>query len=254
MMEAAAAARALTLSHFRTQLSVDNKLSTGFDPVTEADRGAETAIREVIHRHFPDHAIIGEEWEDKTTGSAFTWIIDPIDGTRAFISGVPVWGTLIGLTQDGRAIAGMMEQPFTGETWTGIDGTSTYRRGETEIQLKTSSAKSLATARATTTTPEMFTGPYAAGWQAIHERVLQMRYGLDCYGYCLLASGHIDLVIEARLKDVDIAPLVPIMEGAGGIVTTWDGGRAEKGGTCIAAATPELHEEAMEVLREAMLA
>ncbi|MCD7060532.1 histidinol-phosphatase [Pelagibacterium sp. HS1C4-1] len=254
MTEAAAAARALTLSHFRTQLSVDNKLTTGFDPVTEADRAAETAIRDVIHRHFPDHAIIGEEWEAKTTGSAFTWIIDPIDGTRAFISGVPVWGTLIGLTHNGRAIAGLMEQPFTGETWTGISGTSAYRRGGAEAALKTSSVQRLSAVRATTTSPELFTGPYAAGWHAIRDRVLQTRYGLDCYGYALLASGHIDLVIEAGLKDVDIAPLVPIIEGAGGVVTTWDGGRAEKGGTCIAAATPQLHEEAMETLREAMLA
>lgn len=250
---AAAAAQPLTLGYFRTHLSVDNKHATGFDPVTEADRSAETAIRDIIARHFPEHAIIGEEWAHKDTGSDYTWIVDPIDGTRAFISGVPVWGTLIGLNHKGRAIAGLMAQPFTGETWTAVKGQSTYRRGDTQSVLKTGTATQLATARAATTAPELFTGPYTAGWHAIRDRVLQTRYGLDCYGYALLASGHIDLVIEAGLKDVDIAPLVPIIEGAGGVVTTWDGRRPENGGTCIATATPELHEEAMDVLREAML-
>lgn len=253
LLAAADAARPLTLGNFRTQLAVDNKLASGFDPVTIADRDAETAIRAVIAEHFPDHEIIGEEWEKKETGSPFAWIIDPIDGTRAYISGVPVWGTLVGLTHGGRAIAGLMEQPFTGESWIAAGGEGFFERGGARLPLRTSDMTSLSTARLSTTSPELFSGAHVAGWTAIREAALQVRYGLDCYAYCLLASGHLDLVVEAGLKDVDIAPLIPIIEAAGGVVTTWDGGRAEQGGTCVAAATPQLHEDAMRVLREAML-
>src|SRR5690606_30230626 len=185
MRAAADAARTHTLSFFRTELSVDNKLATGFDPVTEADRAAETAIRQVIESTFPDHAITGEEWVAKDTDSAFRWIIDPIDGTRAFISGVPVWGTLIGLTRNGEAIAGLMEQPFTGESWAAVDGSVRFERaGETSTPA-TSNVERLALARATTTAPELFAGGHHMAWEAIRDRVLQVRYGLDCYGYCL---------------------------------------------------------------------
>ena len=250
---AADAARPKTLENFRTPLPVDNKLTSGFDPVTAADRDAETAIRALITQSFPDHEIIGEEWDKKVTGSPFSWIIDPIDGTRAFISGVPVWGTLVGLLHEGKAIAGLMEQPFTGERWIAAGGEGSYERGGETQRLRTSQITSLANARMSTTSPELFSGAHMAGWNAIREGGLVVRYGLDCYAYCLLASGHIDLVVEAGLKDVDIAPLTPIIEAAGGVITTWDGGRAEQGGTCVAAATPELHREAMAVLREAML-
>lgn len=250
---AADAARPRTLEKFRTILTVDNKLTSGFDPVTAADRDAETAIRALIADNFPDHEIIGEEWEKKVTGSSFAWIIDPIDGTRAFISGVPVWGTLVGLLHNGQAIAGLMEQPFTGESWIAAGGEGSYARGGVSQPLRTSHITSLSAARISTTSPELFSGAHIAGWNAIREAGLVVRYGLDCYAYCLLASGHIDLVVEAGLKDVDIAPLIPIIEAAGGIITTWDGGRAEQGGTCVAAATPELHAEAMTVLGEAML-
>lgn len=250
---AANAARPLTLDRFRTNLSVDNKHLGGFDPVTAADRDAETAIREIIADTFPDHSIVGEEWDNKMTDSAWSWIIDPIDGTRAYISGVPVWGTLVGLTHEGRATAGLMAQPFTGELWIATGGETRFERNGESLPARTSTVSRLAAARASTTSPDLFVGPQASGWAAINRRVLQVRYGLDCYAYCLLASGHIDLVVEAGLKDVDIAPLVPIIEGAGGVVTTWDGGRPEQGGTCVAAATPALHEEALAVIREAML-
>lgn len=253
LLAAAEAARQPTLAHFRTQLAVDNKLASGFDPVTIADRDAETAIRAVIAARFPEHEIIGEEWAKKETGSPFAWIIDPIDGTRAYISGVPVWGTLVGLTHNGTAIAGMMVQPFSGERWLAAGGEGFYERGDVRQPLRTSDVTTLSTARLSTTAPELFSDAYVAGWTAMRDAALQIRYGLDCYAYCLLASGHIDLVIEAGLKDVDIAPLIPIIEAAGGIITTWDGGRAEQGGTCVAAATPQLHAEAMRVLREAML-
>jgi histidinol phosphatase-like enzyme (inositol monophosphatase family) len=247
---AAAAAAAVTLPLFRTPLAVENKWSVGFDPVTEADKQAETAVRDIIGKAFPDHGIIGEEWAAKETGSAFNWIIDPIDGTRAFISGVPVWGTLIGLMHQGRAIAGLMAQPFTGEIFVSLPGKAEYRRGGATMPLKTSAVTELAGAKLTTTTPDLFRKvEVEAVWNAFWPQVLQTRYGLDCYGYCLLAAGQIDLVVEAELKDVDIAPLIPIIENAGGVITTWDGGRAEAGGNCVASATRELHAAALAALK-----
>ena len=252
LLDAADVAAAMTLPRFRTNLAVDNKWTEGFDPVTEADREAERAIRELIAARFPDHGLIGEEWDAKETGSRFAWIIDPIDGTRAFITGVPVWGTLVGLTVEGRAVAGLMAQPFTGEIFLSLPGEAHYHRGTERLELRTSTVTELAKAKLTATSPDLFLRSgrdLAAQWAAISDGALTVRYGLDCYGYCLLAAGHIDLVVEAGLKDVDIAPLIPIIENAGGVVTTWDGGAAEQGGNIVAAATPELHAAAMAVLR-----
>ena len=250
LLEAAAAAAERTLAGFRTPLAVENKWETGFDPVTAADKDAEIAIRAVIARYFPEHGIIGEEWDAKTTSSAFDWIVDPIDGTRAFISGVPVWGTLIGLMYKGRAVAGLMAQPFTGESWLGLPGTAIYSRGGKSNPIRTSGVTELARAKVTATSPDIFEQAGTVDNIArLRAATLQVRWGLDCYGYCLLAAGHIDLVAESALKNVDISPLIPIIENAGGVVTTWDGGPAEAGGNCVAAATPELHEAAMRVLR-----
>jgi histidinol phosphatase-like enzyme (inositol monophosphatase family) len=250
LLEAAAAAARETLPRFRTGLAVDNKYAQGFDPVTDGDREAERAIRAVIGTRFPFHAILGEELADKLADGPHSWIVDPIDGTRAFISGVPVWGTLIGFCVGGRAAAGLMSQPFTGETFLGLPGGSSYRRGGEEVALSTSGVTRLAGAKLSATSPELFE---ASGtreqWDALRRAVLQVRYGLDCYAYCMLAAGHLDLVCEAGLKQVDIAPLIPIIENAGGVVTRWDGGPAEPGGNCLAAATPELHAAALAVLR-----
>lgn len=251
LLDAAEIAAAVTLPRFRKDIAVDNKWSVGFDPVTEADREAETAIRELIGARFPDHGIIGEEWDDKQSTGRFAWIIDPIDGTRAFITGVPVWGTLIGLTVDGRAVAGLMAQPFTGEIYMSLPGEASYHRGGDKAPLRTSKVTELARAKLTATSPELFLRgdvDLSRPWEAIRSAALTVRYGLDCYGYALLAAGHIDLVVEAGLKNVDICPLIPLIENAGGVVTTWDGGRAEQGGNCVAAATPELHAAAMAVL------
>lgn len=257
LLDAAEIAAAMTLPRFRAGVTVDNKLEGqndrlqgGFDPVTEADREAERAIRELIGERFPDHGIVGEELDNKDARSAFTWIVDPIDGTRAFITGVPVWGTLIGLMVNGRAVAGLMAQPFTGEVYLSLPGEAHYHRSTERLPLKTSSITVLSRARLTTTSPDPFErGEGLAHWNALRAQVLTTRYGLDCYGYCLLAAGHIDLVVEAGLKDVDIAPLIPLIVNAGGVVTTWDGGPAEAGGNCVAAATPELHAAAMALLR-----
>jgi len=246
LLRAAAAADGMTLPRFRTNLSVDNKYSSGFDPVTEADRAAERAIRAVIERAFPDHAIIGEEQENKQTDSPFSWIIDPIDGTRSFITGVPLWGTLIGFAHDGRTVAGIMSQPFTGEIFFGLPGRSEWRRGDKHKILKASGGTRIAEARLFTTTEALFDTPVKkAAWEAVSSDALLVRHGADCYAYCLLAAGSVDLVVEPALHPYDIAALIPIIEQAGGRVATWDGGPADDGGDIVAAATPELLEEAL---------
>ena len=249
LIEAAGAAARRTLAGFRTPLAVENKWESGFDPVTAADRDAEIAIRAVIANRFPDHGIIGEEWDAKASAGAYDWIVDPIDGTRAFISGVPVWGTLIGLLHEGRAVAGLMAQPFIGETFIGLPGEAFYMHGGSTTPIRTSGVTDLARAKVTATSPDIFElADTVDNINRLRRATLQCRWGLDCYGYCLLAAGHIDIVAESVLKNVDIAPLIPIIEAAGGIVTTWDGGPAEQGGNCIAAATPELHAAALKVL------
>jgi histidinol phosphatase-like enzyme (inositol monophosphatase family) len=250
LLAAADAAAKLTLAGFRTPLLVENKWDKGFDPVTAADKDAEIAIRAVLGTAFPEHGIIGEEWDPKASTGAFDWIVDPIDGTRAFISGVPVWGTLIGLLHRGRAVAGLMAQPFTGETFIGLPGEAFYTRHGERSPLRTSGQTELSRAKATATSPDIFEqAGTTAALARLRASVLQLRWGLDSYGYCLLAMGHIDLVVESALKNVDIAPLIPIIENAGGVVTTWTGDPAEAGGNCVAAATAELHEAAMTLLR-----
>jgi histidinol phosphatase-like enzyme (inositol monophosphatase family) len=248
LLAASDAAAEKTLPLFRTDLGIDNKLEQGFDPVTEADRGAETAIRAVIAEAFPDHAIIGEEWG--TTGqSDYSWIIDPVDGTRAFISGAPVWGTLIGFAHKGVAIAGLMSQPFIGETFLSVPGKAIYQRGGENKALKTSGQTELAPSRVFTTTPSLFRTPeLARKWQAIEKSTRLQRFGVDCYGYALLAAGHADLVVEPFLNTYDIAALVPIIREAGGAISCWDGSEPTGGGDVVAAATPELLQKALELI------
>ena len=248
LLAAAEAAAAHTLPLFRTTLDIDNKYTVGFDPVTEADRGAETVIRAIIARDFPDHAIIGEEW-GASGESDYCWIIDPVDGTRAFISGAPVWGTLIGFAHNGVAIAGLMSQPFIGETFLAVPGRATYRRaGETQ-PIRTSGQTELAQSRVFTTTPSLFRTPeLLAKWKAVESATRLQRFGMDCYGYALLAAGHADLVIEPFLNTYDIAALVPIIREAGGAIACWDGSEPTGGGNVVAAATPELLEKALTLV------
>lgn len=234
---------------FRTRMNIDNKQADGFDPVTEADRAAETAIREVIAAKFPDHAIVGEEWENKLTDSPFTWIIDPIDGTRAYVSGVPVWGTLIGVTHNGQAIAGIMDQPFTGETYIATDGVAELIHNDNTTRLSVSTTTSLEDTTLFTTDMALFAAPgQLAAFEAIKAKARLTRYSCDCYAYALLAAGHVDLIIEPSMNTYDIAALVPIIEAAGGVVSTWDGNNAADGGNIIAAATPQLRDAALKIL------
>jgi myo-inositol-1(or 4)-monophosphatase len=238
------------LPYFRKPLTVDNKASGGaFDPVTEADRAGERAIRKRLAALHPDHGVLGEEMGRTAGTSPYTWVIDPVDGTRAFITGMPLWGTLIGVTCDGRAEIGMMDQPYTGERiWSGPK--STFWRGSDgrARRVAASSCRRLEDARLTATSPDLFT---EKGEAAVFARLKAMaritRFGGDCYAYCLLAAGHIDLVVEAGLKAYDIVALIPVIERAGGVVTTWDGGRAEDGGRILAAANPELHAAALAI-------
>lgn len=242
------AAAAQTLPRFRQPGQVSNKLDAGFDPVTEADREAERAIRALINAEFPDHGILGEEFGAENTDREHVWVIDPIDGTRSFISGVPLWGTLVGLLRNGDAVAGMMAQPFTGELFYANETGAHYEGRGASLPLKTRATERIADATLCTTTPALFKDGFKTSFERLESACRLSRYGTDCYAYCMLAAGHVDLVVEIGLQVYDIAALIPIIEKAGGMVTNWDGGPAEQGGGIVAAANPRLHAAAMEML------
>ena len=237
--------------HFREKLSVDNKADEGsYDPVTVADRAAEQVIREALAKHWPDHGIVGEEYDDVIGTGQYSWVIDPIDGTRSFIMGYPTWGTLIGLCEGDKTIIGLMNQPYTGERFWGTDGGSFWRKGSGQVQrLKTRDCASMENAIMATTDPLMFAaGPELTGFEAVKQKVAMTRYGGDCYAYCMLASGLVDIVVEASLKPHDVIALIPIVKGAGGQMTTWDGGPAEEGGCIVASGDRRIHQQALKLL------
>jgi histidinol phosphatase-like enzyme (inositol monophosphatase family) len=248
MRALADAAAAQTLPRFRQSGLVTNKLAFGFDPVTEADRAAEQAIRAMIRAEHPDHGVLGEEFGAENASAKFVWVIDPIDGTRAFISGLPLWGTLVGLTDGGDAVAGMMSQPFIGELFWADDQGAYYEGPGGARRLQTRATRSIAEATMCTTTPALFLDAMRLSYDRLEAAVRLARYGTDCYAYAMLAAGQIDLVVETGLQPYDIIALIPIIEQAGGVVTRWDGGPAEKAGDIVAAATPELHAAALESL------
>ena len=245
----AAAAAAETLPRFRRFGDVANKLEGGFDPVTEADREAEKAVRALIRAEYPGQGILGEEFGSENASSDHVWVIDPIDGTRSFISGIPLWGTLVGLTRRGNAVAGMMAQPFIGELFYAAGGEAWYE-GPHGARQRLSARKTVALSEATlcTTTPALFQGDRRVAYDRLEKAVRLARYGTDCYAYVMLAAGNVDLVVEVGLQPYDIVALIPIIEAAGGVVTEWSGGPAEDGGGIVAAATPELHAAAMNAL------
>jgi myo-inositol-1(or 4)-monophosphatase len=241
-------AAAETLPRFRMPFTVDNKQTTGFDPVTEADREAERAIRSIISQHYPEHGILGEEHGDIGLDREYVWVIDPIDGTRAFISGLPVWGTLVGLYHKGKAVMGMMDQPFTGERFIAEPGNAIVQRhGNVEL-IRSRAGVRLDRAILMTTSPFIFPADLNPSYQRLERSVRLARYGCDCYAYAMVASGHIDLVVESDLKPYDVGGLIPLIEQAGGKITTWSGGSPESGGNIIAAGSAELHAEALELL------
>ena len=241
--ELADAASQAIMPHFRARTAVENKAGAGFDPVTVADRDAEAAMRKLIAARFPEHGVVGEEYGEDRAGADMVWVLDPIDGTRAFISGLPVWGTLIGLKEGGRPILGMMVQPFTGERFSGDGKTAWYTGAGGKTTLRTRACPDLADASLFTTSPKLFDGDDLAAYERVEKRVKLARYGLDCYGYCMVAAGHGDCVVEAGLKPHDIVALIPIIQGAGGRVTDWTGGPAASGGRIVASGDPRLHEQ-----------
>jgi len=237
------------LPFFRTTLSIDNKhRAGGFDPVTAADRAAEAAMRTLIRRTFPEHGIVGEEYGEERADAEYVWMLDPIDGTKSFISGMPAWGTLMALTRLGEPVFGMMHQPFTRERFSGDGGAAHYRGPVGDRELMVRDCAELGEAVLFTTSPLLMNEGDRGSFARLERAVRLSRYGGDCYAYCMLAAGHIDLVVETELKPYDIVPLIPVITGAGGIVTSWEGGPAIAGGRVIAAGDRRTHEAALTLL------
>ncbi|MDT3377155.1 histidinol-phosphatase [Labrys portucalensis] len=238
------------LPFFRSALATEDKSGGGnFDPVTEADRGAEAVIRQKIRAMFPSHGVMGEEYGSERLDAEFVWVLDPIDGTKSFISGMVGWGTLIGLLRNGQPCYGMMHQPFTRERFSGDGGSAKYRGPGGERAMRTRSCAGLADAVLYTTSPRLMAEADRALFSVVEEKVKLSRYGGDCYAYAMLAMGLVDLVIESNLQPYDITALIPIVEGAGGVITTWDGGPAQAGGRIVAAGDARVHAAALSLLQ-----
>ncbi|NNE79525.1 MAG: histidinol-phosphatase [Silicimonas sp.] len=244
----AEAARVETLKHFRAfDLTADSK-AADFDPVTIADRNAEAAMRAILQDLRPNDGILGEEFGITEGTSGLTWVLDPIDGTRGYISGTPTWGVLIALSDAKGPILGVIDQPYIGERFLGGGGRAEVTGPQGTNRLGVRRTIDLNAATLFTTFPEVGNASEGAAFRRVAEQVRLTRYGCDCYAYALLAAGQIDLVIEAELAAYDIQAPIAVIEAAGGIVTDWEGGSVHQGGRAIAAATPELHKAAMAVL------
>lgn len=243
------AARAAVLPFFRLEgLKTDNKDGAGFDPVTEGDRAAELAMRAILAERRPDDAILGEEFGHEPGTSDLTWVLDPIDGTRAFLSGTPTWGVLISVAVGNVPIYGIIDQPYIGERFEGGLGRAQVAGPHGTRPLAARPGRALSQSILFTTFPELGTPAERAGFEAVAKRVRLTRYGIDCYAYALVACGQIDLVIEAGLNPYDIQAPIAVIEAAGGIVTDWQGNRADQGGRVVAAAHRQQHEAALEIL------
>jgi len=243
--ELADAAGAAIRPYFRQAIRVDDKAD--LSPVTAADRAAETAMRQLIAARFPDHGIIGEEFGRERDDAEFVWVLDPIDGTKSFISGVPLFGTLIALARHGRPILGVIDQPISRERWIGAAGRPPTLNGN---PIRTRACADLAAATVFATSPDMFRGEDAAAFGRVAAPAKLVRFGADCYAYGLVALGLIDCVIEASLKPYDFSAMVPIVEGAGGVATDWQGaplGLASDG-RVIAAGDPRVHRQVLALL------
>lgn len=248
------AARGETLPRFRAQAEIHNKAGILFDPVTDADREAERALRRLIGAVHPGHGIIGEEFGAENASAEWRWVLDPVDGTRAFICGAASWATLIALERNGAPVLGVIDQPFTDERWVGLQGEATvYARAGARRVCRASGLEALSRARIVTTDPRKegyFTPEEADAFTALAAKTRVARFSLDAYAYGLLALGEVDLVMEASLNHHDYAALIPVVEGAGGVITGWKGEPVQESdrGRVIAAASAELHAAALEVL------
>ena len=245
------AAGAVILPYFRKPIEVDGKPTRSgmFDPVTEADRRAEETMRKLIRDTFPDDAILGEEFGDMPGRTAYRWVLDPIDGTRAFVAGQPMWGTLIALEENGVPVFGLLDQPFLRERFIGLGKSAEMRDPQGVKPLKTRACAALSEAVVCTTHPMThFSEEERARFHAVEERARLSRYGGDCYAYALVAMGFVDLVIETNLKRWDVAAILPIVDGAGGVVSDWSGNTITGGGNIIAAGDARVHAEAVKIL------
>lgn len=236
---------AMAMTFFREPLGVERKADQS--PVTQADRAIETTMREKITQRFPTHGIFGEEHGNSRLDATHVWVLDPIDGTKSFVSGMPTFGSLIACLFDGVPELGIISIPPTGERWTGMRGRPATLNG---TPCHTSGRVRLAEATLYTTTPDTFDAEGTAQFETLSRRVGMRRFGGDCYAYGLLASGHVDLVFEMDLHPYDYMALVPVVEGAGGVITDWQGDALglHSDGRVIAAASAALHAEAMAAL------
>jgi histidinol phosphatase-like enzyme (inositol monophosphatase family) len=247
--ELADVARVATLSYFRSpDLAADTKETRRFDPVTAADRLSEERMRAVLARRRPEDAILGEEFGTQTGTSGLTWVLDPIDGTRGYLSGTPTWGVLISVRDDQGVLYGIIDQPYIGERFEGGLGIARMRGPQGEAPLATRSPRPLSDAILFSTFPEVGTQAEGAAFRRVAPLAKLVRYGTDCYAYALIAAGQIDLVIEAGLQAYDVQAPIAVIEAAGGIVTDWQGRPALEGGQILAAANREVHAEALASL------
>jgi histidinol phosphatase-like enzyme (inositol monophosphatase family) len=240
--------RTVIKRYFRQFLSIDAKGDE--TPVTVADRETERALRNLIGERFADHGIYGEEFGEENADSRFTWVLDPIDGTRSFITGTPTFGTLIGLLEDGVPVFGVIDMPAMDERWIGGIGKGAFVNG---VDCAVSRCEQLAGCRLVSTSPDMFSSDQLAGFRRLLAKTSFYRYGGDCYNYALLASGYVDLVVESDLQPYDFCALVPVVEAAGGVITDWQGQPLgmHSSGDVLAASSPALHRQAMEALNDA---
>ncbi len=239
------------LPYFRDDATVaDNKAETGFDPVTEGDRAGEAAIRAIIDKERPEDGIFGEEFGVKESQNGWTWYLDPIDGTRAFMAGLPVWTTLIGLVRNERPVIGVIDQPYLEERYIGAPGGSTLtRKGSAPMPITTRNCPRLTQAILSTTDYFIMNAPERGAFEHLRATAKLTRYGLDAYAYARLAAGTIDMVAETGLQPYDVAALIPVIENAGGVVTDWAGAPASLGGQIVAAANQNILDEALISLR-----
>jgi len=238
-------ARPIAARYFRTAVTVDDK--TDLSPVTVADREAETAMRTVLAAQVPEHGVFGEEHGAVRTDADYVWVLDPIDGTKAFITGLPIFGTLIALLHRGKPVLGVIDQPILDERWFGVEGERSTFNGK---PIGVRACPTLDHAYMYSTAPIMFSGAFEKRHEALTRQVKLFRWGGDCYAYGLLASGHVDLVVENSLKLYDFAALVPVIKGAGGLITDWRGNELdiESDGSVLAAGDAAIHRSALAVL------
>ncbi len=254
-LDLAAAAAVASLPLFRLRgLGEDNKLAhlKSFDPVTEADKGAERAIRALINQTFPEHGIIGEEYGEENPDAECVWVLDPVDGTRAFISGLPLWTNLIGLRHKGKPVLGVIGQPYLGEVFIGSPLGSRLIGPNGEVPLKVRACDDLASSVIGTTDPNLFKGAEAQAYKGLLDAVKLARYGCDAYAFAMVAMGTMDIALETGLKCWDIEAIIPVIENAGGVVTDWRGEPVgPHGGQVIAAGSRALIDEALKHLSTA---